>query len=84
MDQHITVEESTSRQCIKGKHLLPWECKFFTLRSTPTFQVIQLVLSLTTKKQMAKFLSAYFQKMLSPSYIILRIQRLEGKQCISR
>ena len=35
--------------------------------------------SLTTKKQTTKFSSANFQKMLSPSYIILRIQRLEGK-----
>ena len=40
--------------------------------------------SLTTKKQITKFLSANFQKMLSPSCIILRIQRLEGKQCRSR
>ena len=32
-----------------------------------------------------KFMSANFQKMLSQSYyIILRIQRLEGKQCRSR
>ena len=34
----------------------------------------------TTKKQMTKFSSANFQKILRPSYIILRIQRLEGKQ----
>ena len=40
--------------------------------------------SLTTEKQTTKFSSANFQKMLSPSYIILRIQRLEGKQCRSR
>ena len=40
--------------------------------------------SLTTKKQTTKFTSANFQKMLRPSYIILRIQRLEGKQCRSR
>ena len=40
--------------------------------------------SLTTKKQTTKFSSANFQKMLSQSYIILRIQRLEGKQCRSR
>ena len=40
--------------------------------------------SLTTEKQTTKFSSANFQKMLSPSYIILRIQRLEGKQCKSR
>ena len=37
--------------------------------------------SLTTEKQTTKFSSANFQKMLRPSYIILRIQRLEGKQC---
>ena len=35
--------------------------------------------SLTSKKQTTKFLSTNFQKMLSPSYIILRNQRLEGK-----
>ena len=40
--------------------------------------------SLTTEKQTTKFSSAIFQKMLSPSYIILRIHRLEGKQCRSR
>ena len=41
---------------------------------------VPVVNSLTTKKQMTKFLSANFQKMLSPSCIILRIQRLEEKQ----
>ena len=35
----------------------------------------------TTKKQRTKFSNANFKKMLSPSYIILRIHRLEGKQC---
>ena len=35
--------------------------------------------SFTTKKQMTKFLSANFPKMLSPRSILLRIQRLEGK-----
>ena len=35
---------------------------------------------LTTKKQATKFSSANFHKMLSSSYIILRIQRLGGKQ----
>ena len=54
-----------------------------------TFYILLLVLigtfnSLTTKKQTTKFSSANFQKMLSPSYVILRIQRLEGKQCRSR
>ena len=38
---------------------------------------------LTTKKQTTKFSSANFQRMLSPSYIILRIQRLKGNQCRS-
>ena len=39
--------------------------------------------SLATKKQKTKSSSANFQnkKIKSPSYIILRIQRLEGKQC---
>ena len=36
--------------------------------------------SFTTKKHMSKFSSANFQKLLSPSYIVLRNQRLEGKQ----
>ena len=42
--------------------------------------------SLTSKKQTTKFSPPNFQKMLhvSPSNSILRIQRLEGKQCISR
>ena len=40
--------------------------------------------SFTTKKQGTNFLSANFQKMLSPSYMILRIQRLQGKQCGSK
>ena len=40
--------------------------------------------SLTTKKQTTKFSSAKFQKMISPRYIILRIQWLKGKQCRSR
>ena len=35
--------------------------------------------SLTIIKQTAKVSSAKFQKMLSPSYVILKIQRLEGK-----
>ena len=47
-----------------------------------TNYMLRDVKSLTTKKQ-TKFSSAYFQKMLSPSYIILRIQRLEGKKCRS-
>ena len=33
----------------------------------------------TDKKQTTNFSSANFQKLLSPNYIILRIQRLEGK-----
>ena len=40
--------------------------------------------SLTAKKQTTKLSSANFQKMLSRSHIILRILRLEGKQCSSR
>ena len=48
--------------------------------------VLQYVLlnSLTTSKQTTKFKSANFQKILSPSNIILRIQRLDGKQCRCR
>ena len=38
----------------------------------------QLVKFLTTKMQTTKFLSANFKKMLSPSYIILRFQRLRA------
>ena len=40
--------------------------------------------SFTTKNQMTKYSSANFQKISSPSYFILRIQRLEGKQCRCR
>ena len=40
--------------------------------------------SLTTEKQTTKFSTANFQKNFNPSYTILRIQRLEGKQCRSR
>ena len=36
------------------------------------------------QKQTTKFSSANFKKMLSPSVIILRIQRLEEKQCRPR
>ena len=42
-----------------------------------------LTLKLPESRQQ-KFSSANFQKMLSPSYIIFRIQRLEVKQCRSR
>ena len=35
--------------------------------------------SLAIKEQMAKLSSANFQKMLSPSYIILRIQKTIGQ-----
>ena len=35
--------------------------------------------SLTTKRQTTKFSSANLQKVLTPTYIILRIQRLEGR-----
>ena len=42
------------------------------------------VTCLITKKQTTKYSSANFQKMVSPSFIILRIQRLEDKQCRSR
>ena len=45
---------------------------------------VGLLNSSTTEKQMTKCLSANFQKMSSPSYIILRLQRLEGKQHRSR
>ena len=43
-----------------------------------------LTIQKSAKKQMTKFTSANFQKMLSLSHIILKIQRLEGKQCSSR
>ena len=58
-----------------------WVCQgnFLTI-----FRVITILALEIPKKQTTKFSSAIFQKMLSPSYIILRIQRLEGKQCISR
>ena len=40
--------------------------------------------SLTNEKQTIKFSSANFQKMSSPSYVLLRIQKVGGKQCRSR
>ena len=45
---------------------------------------ILMLNSLTTIRQTTNFSSANFQKMLNPSFIILRIQKLEGKQCKSR
>ena len=39
--------------------------------------------SLTTERQTTKLSSANFQTMLSQSFIVLGIQRLEGKQCRS-
>ena len=39
--------------------------------------------SLPTEKQTTKFSSANFKKISNASYTILRIQRLEGKQCRS-
>ena len=46
--------------------------------------IIWQLTPLTTKKQPTNFSSASFQKMLNPSYTILRIPRLEGKQYRSR
>ena len=51
---------------------------------THPWRSIDLLNFLITKKQMTKFSSANFQKMLSPSYIILKNQRLDSKQCESR
>ena len=50
----------------------------------PTFKKRRPINSLTTRKQTTKFSSASFRKMSSPSYIVMRIQRLEGKQRRSR
>ena len=47
----------------------------------PRFHCKFLHNSLTTKKQTIKCSSANFQKKITQSYIILRTQRLEGKQC---
>ena len=44
---------------------------------TQVLIVIQIN-SLTTKQQTTIFSPAIFQRMLSPSYVILRIQRLKG------
>ena len=63
---------------------------FYTYFRRIINSVVLIVIPLTTKKkkktdkQMTKFSPANFQKMLSPSYIILRIQRLEDQQCRSR
>ena len=53
------------------------------LNLEPTCTTANTFNSLTTEKQTTKFSSANFQKILNPSYTILRIQRLEGKQCRS-
>ena len=44
---------------------------------------ISLLTLKVLKKQMTRFMSANLQKMLGPSYIKLRIQRLDSKQCRS-
>ena len=61
----------------------------FKNRHSPHRQTVSRLMAgiinfLTTKQRKTKFSPANFQKMLSPSYVILRIQRLQGKQCRSR
>ena len=58
--------------------LLTVSIKYYSYQMELKVRYYLLNNSSTTKKQMAKFSSANFQKKLSPSYIILRIQRLEG------
>ena len=79
---------------LKGKNLLPKKfapsfLKNLTLvemewQSCFPGNILSHLNFLTTKKVDDNFSSANFQKLLSLSYIILRIQRLEGKQCRSR
>ena len=76
-------------------HYLPKTVRSFCSTNTPiNFSALSITAinvvsnvkfnAFTTKKQTTKFSSANFQKMWSPSYITLRIQRLEGNQCRSR
>ena len=67
----ITKESQPGYSHAVGRHL------------KPPYSLI-LLNSFTTKKQTTKFSSANFKKMRSPNYIILRVQRLVGKQCRSR
>ena len=52
-------------------------------QSVLTVTVVVLALEMP-KKQATKFTSATIKKVFSSSYIMLRIQKLEGKQCGSR
>ena len=87
--QALFSSKDKSKKKIKCRLL---QFLFGTLRVTSTWFTLEwqksrqqnVFNSLTTEKQTTKFLSENFQKMLSPSYIILKIQRLEGKQCRSR
>ena len=60
---------------ISGIDFLIMSMKHYTVRYS-------FINSLTTKMQMTEFSSAKFQKMLSPSYIILRIERLENASSV--
>ena len=64
--------------------LTPFKLDMELSKEMSQMMKVLLVNSLTTKKQTTKFSSANFRKMLSLRYIILRIQRLEGKQRRSR
>ena len=87
-----SAQPDLSLPCVPGQLMDPVEAVQQKVKTqislcglqTDTTVTVSLFNSLTTKKQTTKFSSANFQKMLSPSYIILRIQSLEGKQCRSR
>ena len=61
---------------VNAKDLPKFPC--YSLCGKETLLMWTKLNSLTTKKQTTKFSSASFQNILSPNYIILRIQRLEG------
>ena len=79
----VTVELSL-RECYQAMILEAISKDGWLILMLTVITTFQWVNSLTTRKQTTKFSSANFQKILSPRYIILRIQILEGKQCISR
>ena len=76
-NQHNQFQQPASKTKRGGKKTITTALNF---KGLYLFARLRLCLnSLTTKKQTTKFSSANFQKMFSPSYIILRAQRLEGK-----
>ena len=77
-----SLQISINFHLLKSGACLKWTLKRGS--QWPRSQLQFCTNSLTTKKQTTKFSSANFQKMLSPSYTILRTETLRGQQCRSR